>query len=85
MVPESGYVRIKTDLGWMYEHRYVMEQRLGRRLLPEESVHHVNGDRGDNQEGNLELWSTVQPRGQRVRDKVAYAKEILALYEGVNV
>lgn len=30
---------------------------------------------------NLELWSVSQPSGQRVADKVAWAKEILALYE----
>lgn len=28
-----------------------------------------------------ELWSKVQPCGQRIPDKVAWAKEILALYE----
>lgn len=47
------------------EHRLVMAQQLGRPLLPEETVHHRNGDRLD----NLELWSTAQPKGQRVADE----------------
>ena len=28
----------------------------------------------------LELWSSYQPAGQKVIDKVKWAKEILALY-----
>ena len=63
------------------EHRLVMSVLLDRCLAPGESVHHRNGDRLDNRPQNLELWSRRQPSGQRVQDKLAFADELLRLYD----
>lgn len=81
----SGYVYIEPWFTGLpkrtSEHRFVMEQHLGRPLWPDETVHHRNGDRSDNRLSNLELWSSWQPAGQRIEDKLQWAREILARYE----
>jgi hypothetical protein len=53
---------------WMFEHRYVMQQTLGRPLTKRENVHHINGRRDDNRPENLELWKRSQPSGVRATD-----------------
>lgn len=85
----AGYVLVfigkrapgASKSGHILEHRKVMQELLGRPLRPEENVHHKNGVRDDNRPENLELWSRSQPHGQRVEDKIRWAREFLALYE----
>lgn len=63
------------------EHRLIVARRLGRPLFAHETVHHRNGDRLDNRPGNLELFTGLHGTGANVKDAVARAKELLALYE----
>jgi hypothetical protein len=39
-----------------------------------------NGQRSDNRPENLELWSTRNPKGQRISDKIEWAVSFLLEY-----
>lgn len=80
-IDKSGY-RIVGYLGTkVLEHRLVMERHLGRRLSEKETVHHKNGQRSDNRIENLELWDSSHPYGQRLDEKVIWAKDFVATHD----
>ena len=73
-----GYVRLYAPMhseanswGYVYEHRIIAEQIVGRRLAKDEIVHHKNGRRWDNRPENLEVMNKVEHakmHGQREED-----------------
>ena len=81
----DGYIIRKYKGQHQAQHRVVMAEMIGRDLYRHETPHHKNGQRDDNRPENLELWSTSQPPGQRVEDKVDWAKEFLAQYETLSI
>lgn len=62
-----GYVMVwepehpnKSLKGWQYEHRLVVEKRLGRYLRSDEQVDHINGIKNDNRPSNLQVLTAGQ-------------------------
>ena len=74
LIHRSGYAYV-----WMPDHpelqgtqrkyirrcRWVMEQQLGRQLYTWEEVHHLDGDKLNDDPSNLEVWITSHPAGIR--------------------
>ena len=56
----GGYKRYGINGKQVLEHRLVVEQAIGRKLLPSEIVHHINGKRTDNRLSNLEILSNAE-------------------------
>ena len=53
----TKYKAMKVDGVKHDEHRYIVEQSLGRTLDRNEVVHHINGDPRDNRLDNLRVMS----------------------------
>ena len=60
---DGTYASMRNALGYVLEHRLVMAQRLGRPLLPTETVHHIDGDSLNNSPENLQLRQGKHGKG----------------------
>lgn len=68
IVPD-GYRKITVNGRRILEHRYVMEQHIGRELTSSEVVHHIDGDPLNNRIENLEILTQnihakISPKAQ---------------------
>lgn len=90
IIDSSGYVRIYVPdhpnafkSGRVLEHRWVMEQHIGRLLTRDEHVHHIDHVRTNNSIDNLELMSahdhhsiTGRENGQALRDAISLRQKL---------
>lgn len=64
--------------GYVAEHRIIMERKVGRTLKKEECVHHIDGNKKNNSEDNLELYAT---HGQHT----LHHPEVIEMLRTVNI
>lgn len=57
---QTGYWMLWMGDRYVYEHRFVIEQSLGRKLQRGEIVHHINENKKDNRLENLELMTLAE-------------------------
>lgn len=69
-VASNGYVFVRVGQahhladvrGYAYEHRVVAEQKIGRAIAPGEHVHHIDGNKTNNDPANLEVLTVAEHR-----------------------
>jgi hypothetical protein len=78
IVEADGYVMLfrpdhphANNKGYVFEHRLMMETKIGRLLEPEEVVHHKNDDPSDNRIDNFHLYPS---NADHKRNDVAFRR-----------
>lgn len=54
----DGYALVTENGKRVYLHRLIMEELLGRKLTEHEVVHHIDGDKLNNDPSNLKLFAS---------------------------
>jgi len=70
VIGTEGYASVADPTGkrrYVLEHRLVMEQSLGRPLEEHETVHHIDGDKLNNDLSNLQLRAGRHGKGVSLR------------------
>jgi len=68
---DNGYIKLRINGKTVKEHRFIMEQHLGRKLEPWEHIHHINQIRDDNRIENLKLMKQSEHMNHHITEFIA--------------
>lgn len=75
-IRDDGYVALyypeypkSNSEGYVMEHRFIMEQHIGRFLNDDEVVHHINHIRSDNRLSNLALMTVKEHMSLHMKER----------------
>lgn len=81
----NGYLQVKTEKGWVGKHTLILEEKLGRKLLPGEKARFADNDRTNLSPENIVLVE-IQDRASiaakiaklqaEIQDRQALVKEL---------
>lgn len=78
---DDGYIKVycpdhpyASSDGYVMKHRLVMEKHIGRFILPEEAVHHINRVRNDNRIENLALMTKREHAALHLKERYTERK-----------
>jgi hypothetical protein len=82
---DQGYIKVikpkeHPNKGrYIFLHRLVMEKKIGRYLTPIERVHHIDGNKQNNNPDNLQLFKNQSEHGKGIAKE---QRKYLKLWEG---
>lgn len=89
LIDRDGYVQTWAPShpwprkGYLREHIRIMELQIGRRILPDECVHHVDHDRQNNRLENLRLMKRAEHSKQhRGKDAHSFPRDAAGKWRG---
>lgn len=80
---QNGYITVKTPQGWVYKHRLIMEEKLGRELQPNEQVYFLDGNKSNFDPDNIDIRQRKQG-AKRERTLKAIQQRLYRLEERVE-